>query len=119
MSATENLLAISDQLKLAREEQQQTIEEMHCLTGLSPKVLQGLERGNFEIVEPVFVRMGLHTYAEQLGLDVTAIMRVYDKEFAPRPNPLCEIVGDPPAAPCLPFIFSSQIRRILQLINKR
>ena len=119
MSATENLLAISDQLKLAREELQQTIEDLHGLTGLSPKVLQGLERGNFEVVEPVFVRMGLHTYAEQLGLDVTAIMRVYDKEFTPRPNPLGEIVGDPPAAPCLSFIFSSQIRRILQLINKR
>ena len=53
------LIAISKQLQQAREEQQKTIAEMHCLTGLSPKALQGLERGDFEVVETVFMRMGL------------------------------------------------------------
>lgn len=104
--------SISEQLRQAREEQQQTIAEMHRLTGVSPNVLQGLEKGDFEVVEPVFMRMGLRTYAEHLGLDVTAITQVYDKEFNAPPEPPPEAVQPSPSTPSLPFSISPQIRRI-------
>ena len=104
--------SISEQLRQAREEQRQTIAEMHRLTGVSPNVLQGLEKGDFEVVEPVFMRMGLRTYAEHLGLDVNAITQVYDREFNAPPEPTPEAVQPPPSAPSLPFSISPQIRRI-------
>ena len=104
--------SIFEQLRQAREEQQQTIAEMHRLTGVSPNVLQGLEKGDFEVVEPVFMRMGLRTYAEHLGLDENAITQVYDREFNAPPEPTPEAVQPPPSAPSLPFSISPQIRRI-------
>ena len=107
--------SISEQLRQAREEQRQTIAEMHRLTGVSPNVLQGLEKGDFKVVEPVFMRMGLRTYAEYLGLDVNAITQVYDKEFNTPPEPTPEAVQHPPSAPSLPFSISPQIRRIIGL----
>ena len=107
--------SISEQLRQAREEQRQTIAEIHRLTGVSPNVLQGLEKGDFEVVEPVFLRMGLRTYAEHLGLDVNAITQVYDKEFNTPPEPTPEAVQHLPSAPSLPFSISPKIRRIIGL----
>ena len=106
--------SISDQLRQAREERQQTIADMHRLTGVSPNVLQGLEEGDFEVVEAVFMRMGLRTYAEHLGLDANALTQAYDKKFkGPPKQPLKKPVQLPPAAASLPFSISPQTGRII------
>ena len=108
--------SISDQLRQAREERQQTIADMHRLTGVSPNVLQGLEEGDFEVVEAVFMRMGLRTYAEHLGLDANALTQSYDKKFkGPPKQPLGKPVQLPPAAASLPFSISPQTGRIIGL----
>lgn len=88
---------ISEQLRQAREQQGKSLEEVGRQTGLSINVLQGLETDRFDVVEPVFTRMTLHTYAEHLGLDVAAILEQYDSCFGLAVKPV-EIQIDPSAS---------------------
>lgn len=87
--------SLARQLRQAREQQRKTLEQVHCHTGLSLRVLQGLEAGEFTVVEPVYVRLALRSYAEHLGLNATGIVQRFDAMFY-RPSPL------PPAPPRLP-----------------
>ena len=104
--------SIPEQLRQARAQQQKSIAEVHRQSGISAAVLQGLEGGNFEVVEPIFMRLGLRAYAQYLGLDVAAILQVYDQDFVPPPPPPPEPAQTAPSAPVLPFSISPQIRLI-------
>jgi cytoskeletal protein RodZ len=78
--------SISEQLRQSRQGLQKSIEEIHQQTGVSLNVLRELEEGNFEVVEPVFLRLSLRTYAEYLKLDMDAILATYDQDFASAPE---------------------------------
>ena len=49
MSAEETA---SDLLRLSREQRGETVEQIHQETGISEKVIRGLEGGDGEIIEP-------------------------------------------------------------------
>ena len=89
--------SIPQQLRQTREEQQKSLEDVRRRTGLSLNVLHNLEAGNFEVIEPVFIRMALRTYAEDLGLDATGLLREYDRTWGHTPTPTPE--PEPPSPP--------------------
>ncbi len=72
--------SLSQELRSAREQSGLAIEEIIRQTGLSANVVHGLEEDRFNVVEPVFTRMALRTYAEFLQLDVGSILERFDRQ---------------------------------------
>lgn len=79
--------SLSEKLRAAREQQGKSIEEVRRQTGLSSDLLEGLEAGRFDVVEPVFTRMSLRSYAEHLGLEADPLLEQYDKDHPPTARP--------------------------------
>jgi len=69
----------------ARERRNLTVEDVHETTGISVLVIRALEAGELNRFEPVFLRLGLRTYAAFLDLEVEALVAAYDRT---RPAPV-------------------------------
>jgi len=74
---------ISEQLRTARQQRGLDLDEVLRHTGISLSVLTGLESERFDIVEPIFTRMALQSYAEYLGLDPAPLTDRFDQEQGP------------------------------------
>ncbi|MEE3232707.1 MAG: helix-turn-helix transcriptional regulator [Candidatus Latescibacterota bacterium] len=70
--------SIQNQLVTARESLGCDIKYVQSVTGISTVVIEGFEVGNFDVVEPVFTRLALRTYADFLGLDVKVLISELD-----------------------------------------
>ena len=83
---------IAEELLAARQARGLDLEEVHRQSGISLAVLQGIEDGRFDVVEPVFARLALQAYAEYLGLDPEPFLTRFDQQqgraFQPRPRPV-------------------------------
>ncbi|MBM3280488.1 MAG: helix-turn-helix domain-containing protein, partial [Candidatus Handelsmanbacteria bacterium] len=90
--------SIATKLRHAREQQGKTHEQLHRQLGLSLNVLQAVETGNFKVVEPIYMRMILKTYADHLGLDGAAILKQYNDQFG-APPPTLEVPPEPTPGP--------------------
>ena len=66
--------SIQKQLVDARENLGFDVNYVQSITGISTVVLEGFEAGNFDVVEPVFSRLALRTYADFLELDVEDLL---------------------------------------------
>lgn len=76
-------MSLSQQLRRAREERGESLEDVHKQTSISLEVLRGLEADRFDIIEPVFTRMVLAEYAGRYGMDVESVLRQFDRTIAP------------------------------------
>ena len=89
---------IGEELSAARQARGLDLEEVQRQSGISLTTLQGIEAGQFDVVEPVFVRLALKAYAEFLGLDPEPLLTRFDQQqrqtFQPRPRPA--VVLEPP-----------------------
>ncbi len=72
---------IAEELSAARQARGLNLEEIQEQSGISLSVLQGLETDQFDVVEPVFVRLALKTYAEHLGLDPEPFLSRFDQQY--------------------------------------
>lgn len=89
--------SLACQLRQAREDQEKTLEQVRQQTGISLYVLRSLETGEFTVVEPVYVRLALRAYAENLGLNATSMVRQFEAiggqpppfSLTPSPPPRC------------------------------
>ncbi|HCL31705.1 MAG TPA: hypothetical protein DIC52_25150 [Candidatus Latescibacteria bacterium] len=91
-------LSLSEVLRRAREERGESLEQVHQRTGIALKILQGLETGDFEIVEPVYARLAIYHYASHLGLDGEAVETRLREEVAATRPPLVETHTTPVSA---------------------
>lgn len=87
--------ALACQLRQAREAQGKTLGQVHQQTGISLYVLQSLEAGESTAVEPVYVRLALRAYAENLGLNATSMVRQFEA-IGYQPPPLPPTPPTPP-----------------------
>ena len=87
--------SIGDLLRQTREQKNKTLDAVNRDTKISLNVLHGFEAGQFDIVEFVYARMTLSTYAEYLGLDAAELLQRFDREFIPA-EPLPPTVEVPP-----------------------
>ena len=82
---------IAEELSAARQARGLDLEEVQRQTGISLAVLQSIEAGQFDVVEPVFVRLALKAYAEQLDLNPEPLLTRFDQQqgrtFQPRHRP--------------------------------
>lgn len=83
-------------LRQAREEQGKTLEQVHCHTGLSLYILQNLEAGAFEVVEPVYIRLALRSYAEHLNLNAAGLVQQLEALWSPPLPPSQSRPAPPP-----------------------
>tara|TARA_B100000686_G_C16736813_1_gene944146 strand:+ start:87 stop:1016 length:930 start_codon:yes stop_codon:yes gene_type:complete len=72
-------------LQQTRESRGKSLEEVSRHTGTIPKVLQDLESGQFQTIEPVYARIAAANYGSYLGLDPKEITAAFDAEFG-RPD---------------------------------
>jgi len=72
--------SIPQQLRAARRTKGVELEDAYRSTGVSLPVLQGLEAGKYDVVEPVFARMAFGAYVDYLGLDKEALFAQFDAE---------------------------------------
>ena len=71
---------IAEELSAARQARGLDLEEVHRQSGISSAILQGMEAGQFDVVEPVFVRLALKAYAEFLDLDPEPLLTRFDQQ---------------------------------------
>ena len=71
---------IAEELSAARQARGSDLEEVQQQTGISLSVLQSIEAGQLNVVEPVFVRLALKAYAEFLDLDPEPLLSRFDQQ---------------------------------------
>jgi cytoskeletal protein RodZ len=74
-------------LRQTHEEQGKTLEQIHRHTGLSLYILQNLEAEAFGVVEPVYIRLALRSYAEHLDLNAASLVHQLEALCSPPPPP--------------------------------
>ena len=101
MSEEEKQPTIGEELSAAREARGLDIEEVQRQSGISLIALQGIEAGQFDVIEPVFIRLALESYAEFLGLDPEPLLTRFDQQrsLTPQPRPHPVVVLSPPPKP--------------------
>ena len=67
---TDQHISLAAQLRRARESRGVSLDQAHQVTGISLKVLGGLESDSTELVELIYMRLAMISYADYLGLDV-------------------------------------------------
>lgn len=75
---TDQHISLAAQLRRARESRGVSLDQAHQVTGISLKVLGGLESDSTELVELIYMRLAMISYADYLGLDVGEIAAVFD-----------------------------------------
>ena len=99
MSEEEKQQTIGEELSAAREARGLDVEEVQRQSGISLITLQGIEAGQFDVVEPVFIRLALKSYAEFLGLDPEPLLTRFDQQRSltpqPRPHPAVLLAAPP------------------------
>lgn len=78
---------IAEELSAARQAHGLELEEVQRQTGISLAVLESIEAGRFDVVEPVFTRLALKAYAEYLGLDPEPLLTHFDQQHGQPPEP--------------------------------
>ena len=78
---------IGEELSAARQARGLDLKEVQRQSGISLTALQGIEAGQFDVLEPVFVRLALKAYAEFLDLDPEPLLIRFDQQHA-RPSSL-------------------------------
>ena len=89
---------IAEELSAARQTRGLDLEEVQRQSGISLAVLQGIEAGQFDVIEPVFVRFALKAYAEFLDLDPGPFLTRFDQQQGriPQPRPRPAVVLEQP-----------------------
>ena len=104
---------IAEELSAARQARGLDLEEVQQQTGISLSVLQAIEADQFDVVEPVFVRLALKAYAEQLDLDPAPLLTRFDQQqnlaFQPRHRPTVLISQPVPPRSHKPLIITGLV----------
>lgn len=79
MHVTDSRIGVS--LRNARENKGKTLAEIAQVTRIRPDHLEAIERGDFTSLPPIYVRLHIRTYAEEVGLDPAPLLADYEKGF--------------------------------------
>ena len=104
---------IAEELSAARQARGLGLEEVQRQSGISLAVLQSIETGRFDVVEPVFGRLALKAYVEYLDLDPEPFLTRFDQQhgraFQPRHRPTVLISQPVPRRSRKPLIVISLV----------
>lgn len=68
----------SEELREARKDKGLTLEELAASTKISYKVLRAIETGDFDVLPQTYIKGFLRTYAHEVGLDATEVVKKYE-----------------------------------------
>ena len=78
---------VAEQLRLAREAKNLTVEQVADMTKIRTDHVRALEEGDFSVFSaPVYIRGSVKNYATRLKLDVPALMAALDAELGRTEN---------------------------------
>ncbi|MFH1567153.1 MAG: helix-turn-helix domain-containing protein, partial [Gemmatimonadota bacterium] len=98
-------LAVGERLRQERERRSLSLEQVHECTGIGVRILRSLEEGGAGVIEGVYMRLALTSYAEYLNLPAAEFVARYDAAFgAPAPGPPVRTGLAPPLPPPPPSI---------------
>jgi len=84
---------VAEQLRLAREANNLSVEQVADMTKIRTDHVRALEEGNFSVFSaPVYIRGSVKNYANRMKLDVPAMMAALDVELGRTEN-----YSEPPA----------------------
>ncbi len=74
---------VGEQLRLAREEQNLSVEQVADMTKIRGDHIRALEEGNYEVFSaPVYIRGFVRTYSTLLKLDTALLLQQLGRELA-------------------------------------
>lgn len=74
----EDLKNFASDLKHLREKSNLTLQNIYQRTRIDIKFLEAIEEGNFDVIESVYVRAFIKSYANAIGLDPEETIKNYD-----------------------------------------
>jgi cytoskeletal protein RodZ len=74
----EDLKNFASDLKHLRENSGFTLQNIHQKTRIDIKFLEAIEEGNFDVIENVYVRAFIKSYASAIGLDPNETLKNFD-----------------------------------------
>jgi cytoskeletal protein RodZ len=74
----EDLKNFASDLKHLRENSSYSLQSIHQQTRIDIKFLEAIEAGNFDVIEGVYVRAFIKSYANAIGLDPEETLENYD-----------------------------------------
>ncbi len=107
--------SIAQQLRTARRAKGVELEDVHRATGVSLLVLEGLEAGKNDVVEPVFTRLALSSYVDYLRLDATVLAQ-YDAEQGPIVKPVSIAESQPEVSPPAAPVLDAGVLRLIGMV---
>ncbi|MBT3342868.1 MAG: hypothetical protein HN712_09150 [Gemmatimonadetes bacterium] len=94
-----NALSISEALRRGREARGETIKQVQQQLGVALKILEGIEAGDFDVVEPIYARLTIWHYAEHVGLGGDAMATRFEQEVGLPEEPVAMRTDDPSPVP--------------------
>jgi len=76
-----NMEQLSGRLREERERRNLSVRECSAATKIREPFLQALERGDFAVMSPVYVRSFVRTYGSYLGIDADELSRLLNTVF--------------------------------------
>jgi cytoskeletal protein RodZ len=89
--------SLGRRLKEAREAKDLSLEQVHKLTKIHPRILKALEEDDFESVNPIYAKGFLKIYARLLDLDSQKIIEGFQSHY--RATPKAEEVKEEVSSP--------------------
>jgi cytoskeleton protein RodZ len=104
---------VGQELRVARERQGVTLQQLSAATKISPRVLQAIEAADeARLPARVFTRSFVKSYAEEVGLDPAATVALYMAQFEPQEEAEADAPQHAAVAPQttpLAFTFGSNV----------
>ena len=94
-----NELSISEALRRGREARGETLEQLQQKLGVSLTILQGIEAGDYDVVEPIYARLAIWHYAEHVGLGGDAMAARFEQEIGQLEEPVVMRADEPSPVP--------------------
>jgi len=73
-----NLIEFAESLKQTREKKKISLQQVKTQTRISLEYLEAIEKGDFDVMPPVYMRAFIKEYAEAIGLDGSEVLNEYD-----------------------------------------
>ncbi len=74
----EALIEFAEKLKKAREKKRISLQQIKAQTRISIEYLEAIEKADFDVMPPVYMRAFIKEYAETIGLNGAEILAEYD-----------------------------------------
>ena len=70
---------LGEELRVARERRELSLDDVYSITKIDVKFLQALEEDDFAVLPEPYIKAFIRSYAEAVGTNVSNLMRIYEE----------------------------------------